>query len=150
MASKKQFCKRGHERSPKNLYKGGACVLCHREWRKKYYEKTSEQSKQYSSAYYKKSIEEDPDKVKLSRKRWKLAQKYGITIEDFFNLLESQDGKCPLCLEELKEPHVDHDHSTGKVRALLCGNCNRGLGMFKENTEVLKRVIEYLSRYKNG
>lgn len=54
-----------------------------------------------------------------------------------------QNNKCFICDEEAKLV-VDHDHSTGKVRGLLCSICNTGIGMFKDSTKNLEKAIEYL------
>jgi len=73
----------------------------------------------------------------------------------FESLLRAQDGKCAIC--GVSEGHrsrrgtvcrlaVDHDHQTGKVRGLLCNNCNRGLGRFKDSVENLEAALRYLKR----
>ena len=81
---------------------------------------------------------------------------FGVTQEDFEGMLEGQDGKCALCLISMDDYSkisqnnrvfsVDHCHSTGKIRGLLCDKCNRGLGFFKDDIEALKRAIEYLKQ----
>ena len=82
-----------------------------------------------------------------------LERTYGITAADYAALLVKQDEKCAICGGEGflmdKEKHkiklvVDHDHSTGQVRGLLCHNCNRALGLFHDNTEHLEAAIHYL------
>ncbi len=82
-----------------------------------------------------------------------LKKHYGITLEQFEAMSQAQDNKCGICLQEVNEIHksgrqmpltVDHCHSTGKVRGLLCGGCNRGLGDFKDNIDFLKAAIKYL------
>ncbi len=60
-------------------------------------------------------------------------------------LFEVQHGKCAICNKTKKLLHVDHCHETGKVRGLLCYNCNNGLGRFKDNIEFLKTAINYLT-----
>lgn len=73
--------------------------------------------------------------------------RYGITDEEFDQLLDAQDGKCKICGTS-KWPHrgpcVDHDHTTGRVRGLLCLNCNRGLGAFMESSAILENALKYL------
>lgn len=61
-----------------------------------------------------------------------------------------QKGRCKICREKLTQYHVDHDHETGEFRGLLCGNCNVGLGCFKDNIESLKRAIVYLLESKEN
>ena len=73
-----------------------------------------------------------------------LVIKYNLTIEDYNNILEQQNNACAICKDGDKKLVVDHCHSTGKVRGLLCHNCNVALGMFKDNQEILDRAKEYL------
>lgn len=77
--------------------------------------------------------------------------RYGITLTDYNNMLVSQNNKCLLCMIEfdsipgrLSKPVIDHNHTTGKVRGLLCHPCNVALGLVKENRETLQRMIEYV------
>lgn len=79
-------------------------------------------------------------------------KKYGLTEEDYNGLLEDQQGRCAICRSD--ESHrterrynlfVDHCHSTGKVRGLLCHHCNVGLGHFKDQQDLLTKAIEYLN-----
>jgi len=84
-------------------------------------------------------------------------KRYGISVEQFDELLSSQDGKCAICKgkfwDEVSSPHIDHDHtccngqmrSCGKcIRGLLCRGCNQVLGCAKDDIEVLKAAIKYL------
>lgn len=75
----------------------------------------------------------------------KIKQKYGLSLEDYNLLLAESEGKCSICKEEVKLV-VDHSHATGKVRGLLCQNCNAGLGMFGDKTGLLKEAIKYLEK----
>jgi len=79
----------------------------------------------------------------------------GCSNELYRTLFEAQDGKCAICgaIEGHRSRYgkvcrlaVDHDHRTGKVRGLLCGNCNRGLGRFKDLIENLEAAVRYLKR----
>jgi hypothetical protein len=70
-------------------------------------------------------------------------------------LREAQDGKCAICgVHEAYAPRkrlaVDHDHRTGAIRGLLCGNCNVGLGQFKDSPELLAAAIRYLEASAPG
>lgn len=74
-------------------------------------------------------------------------KKYGITKDTFIQLIDSQDGKCAICSNSLdNEIHIDHCHSTGKVRGILCGKCNKGLGLFDDNVNYLTKAIKYLNK----
>lgn len=89
---------------------------------------------------------------KNRQKRYR--KKYRMKISDYDRMLLEQDGKCRVC----KRPDntksntsyfdVDHDHSTGKVRGLLCHSCNKALGFFNDNIELLKEAINYLNSNK--
>jgi predicted nucleic acid-binding Zn ribbon protein len=77
----------------------------------------------------------------------KRLQKYDITYLEYHNLLELQNNACAICESMewgFKGPNIDHCHSTGKVRGLLCQWCNRGLGIFEDDYTKLERAIEYL------
>ncbi len=79
--------------------------------------------------------------------------KYGITEGGARYLMDKQRGCCPVCRETLggiegEWYHVDHSHVTGKVRGLLCSNCNTGMGMLKDSAEVCMRAATYLMCYE--
>jgi hypothetical protein len=82
-----------------------------------------------------------------------LKKKYGITPEEYDKMLEDQNYSCYIChIHEDKLDRslaVDHCHTTGKVRGLLCGSCNRFLGKINESIETVERMLEYLKSHKN-
>lgn len=82
------------------------------------------------------------------RKKYKLAERYGITYEEYKLYLDKQSCKCAICSvhqDELPRGlYIDHNHDTGEVRGLLCNNCNTALGMLKENVDLFNKAIEYL------
>jgi hypothetical protein len=74
-----------------------------------------------------------------------LRAKYGITVEDFRDMLVGQAGRCLICHRvPPTDLVVDHDHGTGRVRGLLCQRCNRMLGHVDERPEILRSAIRYL------
>lgn len=83
------------------------------------------------------------EKVGGSR-TYHLSRRYGITAAEADYLLADQGGLCAIC-KVAPAAHVDHDHATGAVRALLCFNCNGGLGQFKDDPAVLRAAAEYVS-----
>jgi len=79
-------------------------------------------------------------------------RKYGITVEEYNSLLESQDYSCKICgkNEDEFKYHlcVDHNHETGEVRGLLCKSCNTFLGKIEYNLNKAVKSIEYLREYE--
>ena len=83
-----------------------------------------------------------------------LEKKYGMSEQDYKNMLLQQGGVCKLCggLETRVDKitgvviqlAIDHCHETNKVRGLLCGKCNRALGGFQDRVDLLQKAIEYL------
>jgi hypothetical protein len=78
------------------------------------------------------------------------AKRYGLTAEEYDGLLVLQNEVCAICSCVLSDPHIDHSHSNGKVRGLLCHACNAGLGLFKDDTGILKQAILYLNSHVAG
>jgi len=79
-----------------------------------------------------------------------LKQDYGITIEDYNSLLNLQDGVCAICKQESLDKNlaVDHDHTTGEIRGLLCQKCNQAIGLLKESPDLIMNAYEYLEKTK--
>jgi DNA-directed RNA polymerase subunit RPC12/RpoP len=75
-----------------------------------------------------------------------------LTEQDFLKMLAEQNYRCAICgaegtSEKWGRLHVDHDHDTGKVRALLCVNCNHGLGKLKDDPKLLDMAAAYLRKH---
>lgn len=72
-------------------------------------------------------------------------RQHGLSDEQYASLIEEQGDACAICeMPFLEIPRIDHDHSTGDVRGLLCHNCNVAIGHFKDNPELMRRAIRYL------
>jgi len=91
----------------------------------------------------------------LKNKRNNLKVRYGISLEEYEEMFNNQNGKCLGCVRKIfievnsdTPAVVDHNHSTGSVRGLLCDSCNRALGNIKDNIETLKNLIKYLEKSK--
>lgn len=103
---------------------------------------------------YKKSVNGKEAERRYQKKNWaknaplrekQLLWRYGLTPESFNELLEKQNNLCAICFKPSKQRlHIDHSHETGLVRGLLCGNCNRAIGLFKDDCEVMRNAIKYL------
>lgn len=85
----------------------------------------------------------------------RIKKEYGITMQDAEAMLSAQGGGCAICAKPLSiaqegkaaadYSHVDHCHTTGKVRGILCNNCNHGVGKFMDSPELLRKAANYLS-----
>jgi recombination endonuclease VII len=104
---------------------------------KKYYQ--SEKGKATAKARYYKY----KDKYKHNKKKYTLKYKYGMTLETFNNFKNLQNNKC-ICGRESQYLNVDHNHTTGLIRGLLCFKCNRLIGLSGDSPEILKRLADYL------
>jgi hypothetical protein len=84
-------------------------------------------------------------------KSGKLRAAFGITLEQYENMASAQDHRCLICgihQGELRRSlAVDHCHATSKVRGLICSQCNRGLGSFKDSPSILMSAANYLKKY---
>lgn len=141
------------------------CKQCARDRAKKHYVDLSPEKKQVAidrAAAWNKA---HPERNKASRDKWravpenwerelsrakwlKRKHKYGLTRDQFFQLLEKQGCACAICrkpLETAKNTHVDHCHETDVVRGLLCSNCNTGLGLYKDSSLILQKAMDYLN-----
>lgn len=105
-----------------------------------------EQNKDKLEAY------KQSEAYRLTQRKAIFKHRYGITLDQYNDLLAAQNNKCAICSIEFdssikgKTPHIDHDHSTGIVRGLLCHKCNLVIGHADDSIEVLKSAIDYLAR----
>ena len=136
------------------------CIECNRALRKKWYGRNRgaaiERAKQWQEknrdrylASQRRHRAENREVLReRDRERW-LRAKYGLTPQSFNELLERQEGACVICGRVMGEDlHVDHDHHSNSVRGLLCGSCNRGIGLLQENPKHLYRAAQYITDHK--
>lgn len=81
---------------------------------------------------------------------------YGLSEEDYKKMLYGQGGACAICEEDVhlennngKRSAIDHCHESGKVRGILCNNCNRGIGFLGDKSKVVKKALDYLLKFEN-
>jgi len=89
---------------------------------------------------------------KISTKAYRLKAKYGLTLEQYHEMLLAQNNRCAICKTDTPMGHgkvfvVDHCHATNKVRQLLCVHCNAGLGHFKDSPWILEAAANYLRQH---
>jgi len=88
-----------------------------------------------------------PELARAQGRKGTLAR-HGMTLEEYDEMAAQQGGKCAICGSEPSgRLHVDHDHGTGRVRGLLCGGCNKSLGLMKDDPRRLLAAVEYLRRF---
>jgi hypothetical protein len=90
----------------------------------------------YTDESFKKITQERSRKSHLKRK-------YGLTPEGFTSLLQANNMQCQIC-KTFDDLAIDHNHVSGKIRGILCRNCNKALGLFKDSTELLTNAVGYL------
>lgn len=114
----------------KNLDK---CKKLNEKWRKN--------NREYIKEYYIKNKDKKYMKVR--------ERIYGITKDQYDQLLLETNGQCIICQKLTEKFVVDHCHLTGKVRGLICGKCNSGLGFFNDSIQCLNNAIKYLKKHKS-
>lgn len=127
-----------------------ACKECVLEKNREKYSSGSEAlAQKYQKQRHSWNDPENWNKRQLAVRKCHLKRTYGMSLEDFQQRLETQNQCCAICKAHIttvthKQLVVDHCHSTGKIRGLLCDLCNTALGKFKDNKEILQRAIQYL------
>lgn len=111
------------------------------ECKKRYYMRNWKAIRQHQQQYM------ETRKVEAAeyRRRWNLAKRYGITLEQYAAMWDRQGGLCGVCRRQHGRMVVDHDHSTGAVRGILCVRCNVCLGGLGDNLDGVMRLVQYLS-----
>lgn len=155
-------CKKDKEDSEFVTLKGKPsvrCIICRKERNKqatKFYHKWHDEQIANGRKYY----HENRERYKFIRRRAALKRKYGITPEQYDLMFKKQNGKCGICDNPFvennkkgwgskKEPCVDHDHKTGKVRGILCRGCNLSLSMIEDENFILKSN-QYLKQVREN
>lgn len=122
------------------------CKPCRNTYNRDWYEANREQRRRYHKDW----ITREPRR----RMEGKLRERYGLTLKQYDAMVTRQGGLCAICRKPngKKFPDgtpqflvVDHDHTTGVVRGLLCDLCNHGVGCFRDSPDILNAAIAYLS-----
>lgn len=112
--------------------------------------------KDRAAQYYRDKRDANPDATKVATRKATLAQ-YGLTSEQYDEMSAAQNGRCAVCGHAPEgngvSRHnlvVDHDHVSGKIRSLLCDFCNRGLGIFRDDPDLLLSAAMYIVNHSGG
>lgn len=135
-------------RNPDGLH--GSCKPCWNAYTRARWAAKGDGEKRARAEQNKAWRKSNPEAAAAITRRSKLKTLFGLTQEEYEAMMIAQDGKCAGC--DSSDPAdrrysilpVDHDHETGKVRGLLCSNCNRALGLVKDNPDVLLSLAAYL------
>ena len=140
-------------------YAKGMCRNCYMRGFRKSHPEWVEYNRQYAKQWresaenrvrdnaYRKKYRADPnkgEKVRARGRRSNVRQKYGLTDAQYDALLAEYGYACAICFG-YDVLCVDHCHETGKVRGILCGRCNSGIGFLRDSVELAKRAVEYLA-----
>lgn len=135
-------CHASHPSRFTEAYKARARVKS-AEWRKENPEKFKESYIRLNAAY------NNTDRGRRVRRARSINAAYGITLEDYEDMLEAQAGLCNICTNPMspnnRNTHIDHCHITGKVRGLLCLSCNLGIGYLKDSALLASGALNYLT-----
>lgn len=119
------------------------CKPCIRARSKEWYKANKDKALARQKAHRK----SDPDRYR----NVELKREYGITLDDYNRMYEQQGGRCKICDAHgsglRRRLVVDHCHATGAVRALLCNDCNRAIGLLRDRAEVVEAAAAYLRSY---
>lgn len=127
------------------------CKPCRRRdyrlWYGRNREKVLARNRLFSRAYRAANRE----KIRVVRRALKIKRQYGLSVADWQSMFDDQGGRCAISgrlLDGGRGTHVDHDHETGLVRALLDGQINAALGAFEHNPEWLRRAADYIEKHQ--
>lgn len=136
-------------------YKDGLDYYCRECWNAQS-QKWRDENPEKAKAHAKASREKNREKhSKDQRRRYSafksfvrsLRYKYNLTIEQWDEMMLNQGGMCAICDQDTTLV-IDHDHTTGKVRQLLCNGCNIALGSLKDSPDLATKAAEYLKKHK--
>jgi Recombination endonuclease VII len=124
-----------------------------REYNREYSTTHPDQMREYKRKYYAANRDaillrrRERSKTKPGAERERhLFRRYGLTPNAWDTMFDGQGQRCAICRGESRRWDTDHDHNTGEVRGILCGPCNRAIGLLKDSPEVVTRAAEYLKR----
>jgi hypothetical protein len=134
------------------------CKACQAKYRDEWNEKNpgrhnattrawQERNKEKVKANVSRWQRENKDKRAVIDRRCALKSAYGMTIEDYDEMLVKQGGVCLICSSEANgrgRLHVDHNHETDAIRGLLCSKCNTALGLFGDDAKLIRKAAKYL------
>ena len=108
------------------------CKECRKSSERKYYHKHSEKRK-----------------IQFKNRNLRKTNGEPLTLETYQKMILEQNNKCGICFTDMQRPYVDHNHTTGKIRMLLCHHCNCLLGNAKEDINILQAATHYIQKFNS-
>jgi len=134
----------------------GLCSYCYKKWLYANSDKARRSAIRSSQRSYKKNRDEVLMKQReryannsnsaSNAYAYRIARKFGITYQDYMDMLEKQNNKCAICETDMsiKKLVIDHDHKTGKIRGLLCNPCNTAIGSLGDSLKNINNAAKFL------
>ena len=145
----KDFCKRGHKLADtrETTSSRTSCSACKPIIAAEWYKKNAARCRATHKIWN--------DKNQDYRRQQRLERRYGITHEDYLQMLVRQAGVCAVCsrpeaLTRYGRLSIDHNHETGEIRGLLCDGCNASLGHLQEDPETIRKLADYIELFNKS
>lgn len=123
-------------RKNKPQYLNSRCKPCGIRLRQQW----AKDNRQAANAHKKKWQDKNKDRVN----GYRIKSQYGLTLDAYNLMYDEQAGKCKICLKMCEVLDIDHCHTSGEVRGLLCNHCNTALGRFKDSEAAIEAAIRYI------
>lgn len=120
-----------------------------KEKKAKYNKEWREKNREHVVEYY--TEKNKTDKAKDGKYQSKIKKNFGLSLDEYNKMFEAQNGRCKICDRHQSEFNyrlgVDHNHTTGQIRGLLCKSCNSVIGYINDDSNIAKKMAEYLDEY---
>lgn len=145
-----EFWKQSSNRDGLHIWCKGCAGASHKQWVENNRARSAEIKREWCARYPERSREIARKHYRTNRKsilEKDRQRRYGVSAKDVEQMRLTQGGVCAICKVSPKRFHVDHNHLSGKVRALLCGNCNLALGHLKDSAILARAAATYLDKH---
>lgn len=117
-----------------------------RKYKRDYFQRNKDQI--YKRTLQRQKEQREHDYKLYGIDRYNLRSRYNLSVDEYREILANQNNKCAICGCDINKkenrPHIDHNHLTNKIRGILCGNCNMGIGLLKDDINVIRNAVKYL------
>lgn len=148
--------RKAHDYNKQKLWREAHSDYVNQQARKNHARRVAEDPEGYRAAkakaakkYLASLSPERKEEIRKRQRQYRLKRQYSLSAEQFTDMFQRQGNACALCKSSTTAHHwaVDHNHKTGAVRAILCHNCNVGIGHLQDNPELLRSAANYIERH---